>query len=60
MGTLIWRATTEVKDEDVTDIFAVVIGHELVADEERPLKYYRDLLYMEAIEEPELPEPPEE
>jgi len=60
MGALIWRATTEVKDEDATDISAVVIDHELFADEERPLEYYRDLLYMEAIEEPELPEPPEE
>lgn len=60
MGALIWRATTEVKDEDATDISAVVIGHELFADEERPLEYYRQLLYMEAAEEPELPEPPEE
>jgi len=60
MGALIWRATTEVKDEDATDISAVVIDHELFADEKRPLEYYRDLLYMEAIEEPELPEPPEE
>jgi len=60
MGALIWRATTEVKNEDATDISVVVIGHELFADEERPLEYYKDLLYMEAIEEPELPEPPEE
>ncbi len=60
MGVLIWRATTEVKDEDATDISAVVIDHELFADEERPLEYYRQLLYIEAIEEPELPEPPEE
>jgi uncharacterized protein YjbI with pentapeptide repeats len=60
MGALIWRATTEVKDEDATDISAVVIDHELFADGERPLEYYRQLLYMEAIEEPELPEPPEE
>lgn len=60
MGALIWRATTEVKDEDATDISAVVIDHELFADGERPLEYYRQLLYMEAIEETELPEPPEE
>jgi len=60
MGALIWRATIEIKDEDATDISAVVIGHELFADEERPLEYYRQLLYMEAIEEPELPEPLEE
>jgi len=60
MGALIWRATTEVKDEDATDISAVVIGHELSADEERPLEYYRNMLYMEAVEESELPEPPEE
>lgn len=60
VGVLIWRATTAVTDEDATDISAIVIGHEMNADEEKPVEYYRQLLYQEEMEKPGRLEPTEE
>lgn len=62
MGVLIWRAVTEVKNEDAEEISAVFVPMESLKEPPETIEYYRTqfLLMGKEEETPEEPEPVEE